>query len=81
MKPSQYKTVDGYITIYVGDLWIVLKDPEGLLKQLKAKLYKFKLKGPGLLNFRLGCGFECNENGTLCMDSVRYDDYMEQAYE
>ena len=42
--------------------------------------YTFKLKGSGELTFHLGCGFEHDNTGTLCMDPGKYIDYMEEAY-
>ena len=45
-----------YIAIYINDLVIVTKDPEGLCDLLVSK-YKYKLKGTGLISFHLGCDF------------------------
>ena len=63
-----------YIATYTDDLAIVMKNPQSLIDQLKAVSYNFKLKGSGLLNFYLGCGFPCNSDGTLCMDPGKYID-------
>ena len=46
-----------YIATYVDDLTIIMKDPQSLINQLTTTPYNFKLKGLGLLNFHLGCGF------------------------
>jgi hypothetical protein len=40
----------------------------------------FKLKGSGEVNFHLGCGFERDSDGVLCMNPGRYVDKMEDAY-
>ena len=68
-----------YIATYVDDLAIIMKDPQSLINQLKAAPYNFKLKGSGPLNFHLGCGFSCDNNGTLYMDPGKYIDRMIEA--
>ena len=59
-----------YVATYVDDLCIVMKNPEEFLKILQSNPYNFKLKGSGPLSFHLGCGFERDAKGTLCMDSL-----------
>ena len=54
-----------YIATYVDDLAIIMKDLQSIIDQLIAAPYNFKLKGSGLLNYNLGCGFFCDNNGTL----------------
>ena len=66
-----------YIATYVDNLAIIMKDPQAFIDQLEPAPYNFKLKGLGLLNFHLGCGFSCDSTGTLCMDPVKYIDQME----
>ena len=63
-----------YIVTYVDDLAIIMKDPQSLIDQLTAASYNFKLKGSGSLNFHLGCGFSCDNDGTLYMDPGKYID-------
>jgi hypothetical protein len=56
-------------------------DPEGFLKILQADPYNFKLKGSGPLSFHLGCGFERDSEGVLCMNPKRYIEKMVDTYE
>ena len=66
--------------MYVDDLCTCAKELEALLKQLQMKPYEFDLKRSGALNFYLGCGFDRDEDGTLCMDPSKYIDKMEESY-
>ena len=66
-----------YVATYVVDLCMMMKDPQSLLEQLMAPPYTFKLKGSGELAFHLGCGFQRDSTGTLCMDPGKYIDRME----
>jgi hypothetical protein len=70
-----------YIATYVDDLCFVVKDPDALLKQLQSAPYHFKLKGSGPMSFHLGCGFERDKTGILCMNPLKYIEKMAQAYE
>ena len=70
-----------YIATYVDDLCLVMKDPISFLKILQSDPYSFKLKGSGPMSFHLGCGFNRDENGVLCMDPLKYIEKMAQAYE
>ena len=81
MRPSSCGTAYEYVATYIDDLCICVKKPEILLAQLQGKPYEFDLKGSGALNFHLGCGFERDEDGTLCMDPSKYIDKMEESYE
>ena len=63
-----------YVVTYVDDLAIIMKDTQILIDQLGAAAYNFKLKGSGPLNFNLGCGFQRDSTGTLCMDPRKYID-------
>ena len=42
--------------------------------------YNFKLKRSGPFNFQLGCGFQRDTTGTLCMDPGKYIDGMMESY-
>ena len=55
-----------YVAVYVDDLAINAKNPEGLRELLVSK-YKYKLKGTGPISFHLGCDFFRDKNGVLCM--------------
>ena len=81
MRPSSCGTVYEYVAKYVDDLCICAKKPEELLAQPQGKPYEFDLKESGALNFHLGCGFDRDEDGTLCMDPSKYIDKMEESYE
>jgi len=85
-EPEIYmrKNEDGlweYVATYVDDLCIVMKNPQEFLKVLQSSPYNFKLKGSGPLSFHLGCGFERDEKGTLCMDPLKYIEKMEASYQ
>ena len=56
-----------------------MKEPQSLIDQLAASC-RFKLKGSRPLNFHLGCGFSCDNDGTLYMDPGKYIDQMIEAY-
>ena len=70
-----------YVATYVDDLCLVMKDPEAFLEVLKSAPYHFKLKGSGPMAFHLGCGFERDDDGILCMDPKKYIEKMIQSYE
>ena len=70
-----------YIATYVDDLDIIMKDPQSFIDQLKLAPYNFKLKESGPLNFHLGCGLSCDNNGTLYMDPGKCIDRIIEAYE
>ena len=80
MRPSSCGTAYEYVATYVDDLCICAKEPEALLEQLQMKPYEFDLKGSGALNFHLGCSFDRDEDGTLCMDPSKYINKMEESY-
>lgn len=59
----------------------VVSDPESFLEELQSNsVYDFKLKGSGVVNVHLGCGFLRDSFGTLCMDAGRYVDKMCDNY-
>ena len=70
-----------YVATYVDDLCLVMKDPIGFLELLKSEPYTFKLKGSGPMSFHLGCGFERDKHGILCMTPKKYIEKMIQTYE
>ena len=69
-----------YIATYVDDLCLVMRKPEEFLSILQGDPYNFKLKGSGPMSFHLGCGFERDENGTLCMNPRKYVEKLLQSY-
>ncbi len=60
-----------YIAVYVDDLLIVSKDPQGII-DLLTKEHDFKLKGTGPISFHLGCDFFRDEDGVLCYAPKKY---------
>jgi hypothetical protein len=80
MRKCPTRDVYKYVATYVDDLCIIMEDPGTFLAQLSSAPYNFKLKGSGEVNFHLGCGFERDSDGVLCMNPSRYVDKMEDAY-
>jgi transposase InsO family protein len=80
IRPSSDMSCYEMVAVYVDDLAIGMKDPSSFLKVLTEK-YKFKLKGSGPITFHLGCDFERDENGTLCMSPRQYIERMVSQYE
>ena len=68
-----------YIAVYVDDLAIVARDPEGITTLLTDK-YKFKLKGTGPIMYHLGMDFFRDDDGTLCIQPKKYIDKMMSSY-
>lgn len=78
-----------YVTTYVDNLCLTVKEPLKLLNdltkvpyRLKLVPYRFKLKGfPPLEGaVHLGCKFDKDKNGVLYMDPNQYINHMEDAY-
>ena len=69
-----------YVATYVDNLCMIMKDPQSLLDQLMTAPYNFKLKGSRELVFHLGCGFNCDSTGTLCMGPGKYIDRINEVY-
>lgn len=80
IRPSHNRSCYEMVAVYVDDLAIGMKDPEAFLKILQAK-YKFKLKGSGPITFHLGCDFERDQHGVLCMSPKQYIDRIVAQYE
>ena len=80
IRPSKDKSCYEMVAVYVDDLAIGMKDPEAFLSILIDK-YKFKLKGSGPISFHLGCDFERDEDGTLCMVPRQYIERIVAQYE
>jgi Reverse transcriptase (RNA-dependent DNA polymerase) len=59
-----------YIAVYVDDLLIAARDPEGITRMLENTC--FKLKGVGSLTYHLGCDYLCNKDETLCYGPRKY---------
>jgi Reverse transcriptase (RNA-dependent DNA polymerase) len=68
------------ICVYVDDLIICLKRPQGAIIQQLEEVHKFNLKGTGPINYHLGCDYVREPNGTLCYVPRRYINKMEQDF-
>ena len=80
MRPEQGGTCYEYIAVYVDDLAIAAKDPQGFCSELK-KRYNLKLKGVGSLEYHLGCTYNKDPDGTLAADPRRYVNKILESYE
>ena len=67
MRSSKDGTYYEYIVVYVDDLAICMKDPEGFCDALKDE-YKLKLKCIGPVSYHLCCGYTRDEDRTLAAD-------------
>ena len=72
MRKFPTRDVYKYVATYIDDLCIIMENPEEFLEQLLLATYKFKLKRSGEVDFNLGCGFERDSDGVLCMNPSRY---------
>ena len=68
MRPREDGTAYEYVACYVDDLAFITAKPSKLIKELQRDPYNFKMKGSGLINFHLGCGFGRDDDNTLYMD-------------
>jgi hypothetical protein len=66
-KNNQYE----YITVYVDDLAIAMKNPKEFTDVL-GKKHEFKLKGTRSITFHLRMDFTRDDDGTLCISSTKY---------
>ena len=78
MRKNKEGTHYEYMGVYVDDLTLAMEDPQGFLAIPETE-YGFKLKGSGEINFHLGCNFFRDEDGTLCMNTVKYVSKMIQG--
>ena len=67
-----------YIAVYVDDLMIASKNPQGIIDDLER--VPFKLKGTGPMKFHLGCDFGRDEHGTLYFGPQKYIERLEKQY-
>ena len=68
-----------YIGVYVDDLAIVAKNPKSLTDKLMNQ-FGFKLKGTGPMSFHLGCNYERDPDGTLCIKPTKYIEKVVEGY-
>ncbi|CAJ1953823.1 unnamed protein product [Cylindrotheca closterium] len=80
MRPTTDGSSYEYVGVYVDDLAMAMKDPQAFVDKL-IKVYKFKLKGTGPLEFHLGCDFYRDKHGVLCMHPKKYIDRMVDSYQ
>ena len=69
-----------YLSVYVDDLAICMKDPKSFCNTLKQK-YKLKLNQTGPISYHLGYGYTRDEDGTLVADPRRYVEKILESYE
>ncbi len=69
-----------YICVYVDDLVICSKEPQGIIDKLSGH-HKFNLKGTGPTHFHLGCDYFKVHDNTLCYGPRRYIEKMIQDFE
>jgi Reverse transcriptase (RNA-dependent DNA polymerase) len=74
-KNNQYE----YITVYVDDLVIAMKNPKEFTDVLE-NMHKFKLKGTGPITFHLGMDFTGDEDVTLCISPTKYIEKLIKNY-
>jgi hypothetical protein len=80
IRPSPDRSCYEMVAVYVDDLAIGMRNPKDFLAILVDK-YHYKLKGSGPITFHLGCDFERDEVGVLCMAPLRYIERMVSQYE
>ena len=69
-----------YIAVYVDDLAIASRNPQGIINEL-TNTYKFILKGTGSITFHLGCDFKRDDDGVLGMQPRKYIERMLAGFE
>jgi hypothetical protein len=69
-----------YIAVYVDDLMILSKDPQGIV-DIFEKDYSFTVKGTGPVDYHLGCDFFRDKDGTLCYAPRKYIEKLLFTYE
>ncbi len=70
-----------YICVYVDDLVICSKQPQGSIIDKLSGHHKFNQKGTGPIHFHLGCNYFKDHDNTLCYGPRRYIDKMIQDFE
>jgi hypothetical protein len=68
-----------YAAVYVDDLAIDMKKPKEFISILEG-INKFKTKGSGPLSFHLGMNFHRDNDGTLCITSLKCIEKMVGNY-
>ncbi len=69
MRPTP--TCYEYVAVYVDDIAMALRDPQGFIQALKDK-HDFDFKGTGKLTFHLGADFFRDNDGVLCMHPQKF---------
>ena len=69
-----------YICVYVDDLMVIMKDPQGFFDTLTEK-YKYILKGVGVPEYHLGGNFGRDPDGTLFWGAKSYVEKMLANFE
>jgi Reverse transcriptase (RNA-dependent DNA polymerase) len=69
-----------YVTVYVDDLAIAMKDPKQFVDILE-NVHHFKAKGTGPISFHLGMEFSRDDDTTLRLSSTKYIKKLFKNYE
>ena len=80
MRLSKDESVYEYISVYVDDFAIAMKNLAEFCKTVKEK-YNFKLKGDGPMEIHLGFSYKQDPDGTLVGDSRRYVENILASYQ
>ena len=70
-----------YIVIYVDDIIVAMKDPQGFFDALQGPNVWFIMKGIGKPTYHLGTNFFCDDDGTLCLGSQTYSKRLCSSFE
>mgnify|MGYP005847236111 CR=1 FL=1 len=69
-----------YVTTWVDDLLVAMKDPKSFMDSLQAPPYNYKLKGVEEPKYHLGGDFFRDSDGTLCYGAQTYIKRMVTTY-
>ena len=69
-----------YLTIWVDDLLVALKQPQKFMDALQAPPHNYKLKGVGTPKYHLGGDFFHDSDGTLCYGAQTYIKRLAATY-
>jgi hypothetical protein len=69
-----------YVTVYVEDLAIAMKDPKEFMNILET-VNGFKTKGSGPISNNLGMDFFCDDDNSLCISALKNIEKLVKTYE
>ena len=70
-----------YIVVYVDNLIVAMKNPDGFFSALQTDPHNFKLKGVGPANYHLSGDLFRDDDGTLCFGSQTYSKRLVSNFE